>query len=281
MVGLDVGHHRDVGPVLHQRPVALVGLGDEVGAAAVVARWCRPRRAPHRRRRTGRIRSAAAPRSASTWWWSCRRCRSPSAMVSPAIRLASTTGRRITGMPRRRSLDQFGVGLGDGGVGGDHRGGRRRRACPAPTRRARSGSPRRGHAAPARAADSLASNPETLTAAVQQDPGDTATSRRHRFRPCAPRAGLTSCGSGPQPPPLHRTAFRRCGPTAATLKSPPRPPGRAASRCPASVAAAVIARNRYGIGEQTGTTVSATLLRGDSSASCDDQAAAGSTTGVR
>ena len=122
VIGLDVGHHDHVGVVLQQRPVALVGLGHEHVAGAVVGSWCRPRSARRRRRTTDRTRSAAERPPASTSSTSCRGCPRPAQCGGPRIRVASTAGRSRTGMPRSRGLDQFRIVLGDGGVGGDHDG---------------------------------------------------------------------------------------------------------------------------------------------------------------
>ena len=67
----------DVRPVEQERPVALVRLGDEVLAAAVVGVRADlgDLAADHERRVLAR--RAAGSASPSTWWWSCRGCRRP------------------------------------------------------------------------------------------------------------------------------------------------------------------------------------------------------------
>ncbi len=49
VVGLDVGHHRDDGRQLQERPVVLVGLDDDELAGARRRRWSRTRPPCHRR----------------------------------------------------------------------------------------------------------------------------------------------------------------------------------------------------------------------------------------
>ena len=80
------------------------------------ARWCSasPRVSAHRERR---VKSAVLQRHNEH---RCRRRLTVQAGdhqrgVWPAINLAVTTGHGITGMPRRRAFDQFGVGLGNRG----------------------------------------------------------------------------------------------------------------------------------------------------------------------
>jgi hypothetical protein len=121
MVGLDVGDHRDIRGVLQQRAVALIGLGDEAVAAAVVGVGAglaqlttdRERRVPaamlqgHDEHRCGRrltVRASHHQRAA------------PGHQLGQHRRPQHHRDAASTG------LDELGVGLRDRGVGGDHGG---------------------------------------------------------------------------------------------------------------------------------------------------------------
>ena len=119
-------------------------------------------------------------------------------------------------------LDQFGVGLRNRGVGGDHRRRARRAAGPATTRRARSGSPRRAPAArPPRAIPWRPSR--TPGRRGRAGCGRCPTCPLPRCRPCAPAAvrraatcaSSTACACRPEPgrrrAPPRRPAARRHG----------------------------------------------------------------------
>ena len=113
MVGLDVGDDDDVGVVLQQRPVALVGFGDEdvAGAVVGVGAGLVEFAADRERRIVGR--RAAGPRSASTWWTSCRACPRRAACGARASgrrarRGAAAPGCR-GGAPRRVPGSTFGI----------------------------------------------------------------------------------------------------------------------------------------------------------------------------
>ena len=121
VVGLDVGHHRDVGCVLQQRPVALVGLGDEALPAAVVSVGaCLAEVAAHRERR---VKPAVLQRHDE-------HRRGGRLAVGAGDHQRGVSGHQLGQHHRPQDhrdaaatrLDQFGVGLGNGGVSGDHRG---------------------------------------------------------------------------------------------------------------------------------------------------------------
>ena len=128
-------------------------------------------------------------------------------------------------------LDEFGIGLGYRGVGG-HDGRRRRPAAgPATTRHGRCGPPRRARAKPTTPRDSLASDPDTSAAAVEQDAGDARHTRSPDAHHVHPLQFVGSAASA-----FTRAALRRRATSSATSAT-----RWAASRCPASAAAAVIA----------------------------------------
>ncbi len=121
VIGLDVGHHRNVGCVLQQRPVALVGLGDETVPAAVVSIGARLAEiAAHRERR---VKTAVLQRDDE-------HRRGGGFAVGAGDHQRGVSGHQLGQHHRPQDhrdaaatrLHQFGVGLGNGGVGGHHRG---------------------------------------------------------------------------------------------------------------------------------------------------------------
>ena len=115
VVGLDVGHHRDVRRVLEQRAVALVGLGHETRAAAVMgvgARLAEVAADRERRVEPGVLQRHDEHRRRGGLACRARHHQRGVAIHQPGQHHGSQY-HRDTAAPR---LDELGVGLGDRGV---------------------------------------------------------------------------------------------------------------------------------------------------------------------
>ena len=192
------------------------------------APWCAPaartRSGRRRWRTTGRARSAAARRSASTWSRSCRACRRPPTPRWPAISAASACRPVHHRQPALAGRDQLGVGLGRIAVDtttASASGRQVRRVVPDVDPRAQRA------AGPARRGESLASRAGDRDAAGEQDAGDPAhpgaadPDQVDALRPASAVAGVTAAhgaSDGVQHQPARGARRRRRARTA------PRPP---------------------------------------------------------
>ena len=112
VIGFDIGHDGDVRVVLQQRAVALVGLGHEDVAGAVVGVGARLVELTADRERRIETAVLQATRSASRWSRSCRGCPTTSSVRCPRISDASTAGRSSTGISRRFASTSSGLSWG-------------------------------------------------------------------------------------------------------------------------------------------------------------------------
>ncbi len=236
MVGLDIGHHRDIGGVLQQRTVTLVGLGDEDPATAVVGVGAGlPQVAADGE---GRVESAVLQGDDQHRGGGGLPVRPGDQKGAHARhQLRQHRGAQDHRDRPPAGLDQFRVGLGDGGMGGDHRGRAARQQVE--IRRVvadgdlRSASPQGSHSARL-----LGIGPRDLRTPIQQDSRDTrhpgAADSDHVDSPQFRRQfrGL-----------VHRRAPCVRRPTRATSRTT-RATRAAASRWPTPAAAAVMADSR-------------------------------------
>ena len=277
VVGLDVGDDRGVRRVDEEGAVALVGLGDEQVAAAVVgvARRSRSSIAADGVRRVGAGRRAAR-RSAARWWWSCRGCRRPRPPAGRPSPTARPAERGSIRRPRGAGLD-VPRGCPRGRRWRRPRCRRRRRA----RRRGRGGTGRRARAVPAGPGCRWSSLPVTAMPRASHDPGDARTGRRRRCRRSgrgrAGRRGRSRRGRGPSPAPLPRRRRPRSGPAcrrrrAGSAPTRPRPscragrcrwPGRARSRATHSEVSAASATSRPPPASTTGRALCVLLAVAD------------------